>query len=158
LIRHRGWFWVLAISPGHATLRGRRQVLYHYFDVGRAGDVDLHTFEPNGAHVYYAQATGTSGFLDTDNTVANGPEHYVATCDTSRLQTGSYRIAINNYSSATGRTATVQAASLVDGALLTVMLDVGPELGSGGNASPIGVMTVTVTRDVTTGEYQVQAN
>ncbi len=48
-------------------------------------------------------------------------------------------------------------SSLKDGALLTVVLGVGPERGSSGNPSPIGVMTVTVTRDATTGEYQVTA-
>jgi hypothetical protein len=122
------------------------------------GDVDLHTFEPAGTHVYYASRIGDSGFLDVDNVVANGPEHYFATCDASRLQTGTYTIGINNFARATGRTATVQAASLLDGELLTVVQGVGPERGSSGNGSPIVIMMVTVTKDQTTGEYRVEAN
>lgn len=123
-----------------------------------SGDVDLHVFEPNGTHVYYAALTGNSGFLDVDNTEANGPEHYYATCDASRLQTGTYRVGINNFADATGRTATIQAASVTDGVLLTVVQGVGPERGSGGNSSPNQVMTVTVTKDPTTGRFQVEAH
>lgn len=35
-----------------------------------SGDVDLHTYEPDGSHVYYSGMTGNSGYLDVDNTVA----------------------------------------------------------------------------------------
>jgi hypothetical protein len=122
-----------------------------------SGDVDLHTFEPNGTHVYYGSLRGQSGFLDVDNVVANGPEHYFATCNADQLQTGTYRIGINNYAQATGRTAIVQAASLTDGTLLTRSLDVGPERGSSGNSSPIPVMTVTVTRDPNTNLFVITA-
>jgi hypothetical protein len=122
------------------------------------GDVDLHTFEPNNQHVYYAAKVGASGFLDVDNVVANGPEHYFATCDSAKLQTGTYRIGINNYARATGRTATVQAASVQNGDLLTRTLGVGPERGSSGDASPIPVMTITVSKDAVTGEYSVRAD
>ena len=121
-----------------------------------SGDVDLHTFEPNGVHVYYQNKTGISGFLDIDNTVANGPEHYYATCDPRNLQLGTYSIGINNYARATGRTATVQAASLDSGTLLTRSLDVGAERGSGGNDTPIPVFTITVSRD-SNGVYTVSA-
>ena len=120
-----------------------------------SGDVDLHAFEPGGAHVFYSAKTGPSGFLDVDNTNANGPEHYYATCDVNRLQTGTYRIGINNYAAATGRTATVQIASYSDGPLLTRDLDVGPVRGSSGNASPISVANVVVTKDAVTGRYRV---
>lgn len=123
-----------------------------------AGDVDLHTFEPNGVHVFYASRSGTSGFLDVDNVVANGPEHYFASCDPNVLQTGTYQIGINNFARATGRLATVQAASVQTGALLTRTLDVGPERGTGGNSSPIPVMSVTVTKDASTGAYSVVAH
>jgi hypothetical protein len=122
------------------------------------GDVDLHTFEPNGVHVYYASRQGTSGFLDVDNVVANGPEHYFASCDPGVLQTGSYQIGINDFARAAGRLATVQAASAQTGSLLTRTLDVGPERGPSGNSSPIPVMTVTVTKDASTGAYSVTAH
>ena len=39
------------------------------------GDVDLHTYEPSGAHVYYSNMDGVSGYLDVDNVQGYGPEH-----------------------------------------------------------------------------------
>ncbi len=117
-----------------------------------AGDVDLHVFEPNGSHVYYQALTGTSGFLDVDNTVSNGPEHYYASCDATKVQEGVYRIGINNYARATGRTATLQLASAARGELLTTSLGVGPVRGSAGGASPSTVFSVRVRRDPTSGQ------
>jgi len=72
-----------------------------------AGDVDLHVFEPNGSHVYFASKIGTSGALDLDNRRAFGPEHYFASCDKTKLQTGKYQIKIANYKGAKNRKATV---------------------------------------------------
>jgi hypothetical protein len=121
-----------------------------------AGDVDLHAFEPAGAHVFYSTKAGASGFLDVDNTTANGPEHYTATCNADLLQTGLYQIGINNYSGATGRTATVQVASAQSGVLTTKRMSVGPVRGSGGNASPLPAVAVTVVKD-TAGNYSASA-
>lgn len=122
------------------------------------GDVDLHTFEPNGAHSYYSNRAGQVGYLDVDNTSANGPEHYYASCDAAVLQAGTYRVGINNYSGATGRTATVQVSSSRDGTILTKTLGVGAQLGSGGNASPISVLNVMVTKNATSGAFSFSAN
>lgn len=113
-----------------------------------AGDVDLHTFEPNNTHVYYGAPQGISGRLDVDNVVANGPEHYFATCDSTLLAEGQYQIGINNYAGATGRIATVQVATTQDGEIFTQSLGVGSELGSSGNASPIPVISVIVSKDI----------
>ncbi|MDF3834176.1 hypothetical protein P3W85_14600 [Cupriavidus basilensis] len=121
------------------------------------GDVDLHSFEPNGSHVFYSARAGTAGFLDVDNVVANGPEHYYASCDASKLLTGKYRFGINNYARAAGRTATVQIASAANGELLTKVLGVGPVLGSGGNSSPIPVFEVVISKDLA-GKYSIAAN
>jgi len=121
------------------------------------GDVDLHVFEPNGSHVYYGSRAGTSGFLDVDNTVGMGPEHYYATCDASRLQEGLYRVGINNYARATGRTATLQLASAAKGELLTRSLGVGPENGSAGNVNPTIVFNVRVRRDPASGQFVATA-
>lgn len=122
-----------------------------------AGDVDLHTFEPDGSHSYYGNPTGNSGYLDVDNTVSAGPEHYYASCDASKVQTGTYKVGINNFAYASGRRATVQIASSRDGELLTRTLDVGPEMGWNGNSAPIMAATISVTRDAS-GALQVVAN
>lgn len=111
------------------------------------GDVDLHTFEPGGAHVFYSNMRGQVGALDVDNTVANGPEHYYASCNPAQLQEGSYRIGINNYARATGRTATVQVTFAQGGQPVTRVLGVGAERGPSGNDAPIPVLTVNVTKD-----------
>lgn len=110
------------------------------------GDVDLHTFEPQGAQVYYSRRRGQSGYLDTDNVNAYGPEHYYASCDANVLQAGVYQIGINNYARAEGRTATVQLSSAKDGELLTRRLPVGEIRGTAGDSSPIPVFNVQVTR------------
>ena len=39
------------------------------------GDLDLHTIEPSGYHVYFGQPTGPTASLDYDNTVGYGPEN-----------------------------------------------------------------------------------
>ena len=64
------------------------------------GDTDLHVYEPDSSHVFYSYMLGTSGYLDVDNTTANGPEHYFASCDSTKLQTGTYRVAVANYKAA----------------------------------------------------------
>ncbi len=120
------------------------------------GDVDLHTIEPDGSHVYYSKREGNSGYLDVDNTQAIGPEHYFATCSASELQTGIYQIGVNNYSNADGRLGTVQVASNIDGVIAEWKdMDVGPERGSSGNSSPMIVITVEVFRDER-GSYSIR--
>ena len=121
------------------------------------GDVDLHAFEPTGKHVYYESLAGNSGFLDVDNRISNGPEHYYATCNANKIETGVYRFGINNYSSATGRTATLQISFAQGGQPLTKQLDVGPERGSLGNSTPIPVVIVTVSKG-TNGKFIAVAN
>lgn len=123
-----------------------------------SGDVDLHTFEPSGAHVYYQAKRGVVGYLDVDNTLSSGPEHYYASCDSSKLQPGAYLIGINNYRAATGRTATIQVATSQGGTILTKTIDVGAERGEGGNLTPIPAVNVVVTRDSTTGSFGFTAN
>ncbi len=117
-----------------------------------SGDVDLHTYEPSGLHVYYARPQGNSGYLDVDNVVANGPEHYYASCDSDILQIGTYQIAVANYSRATGRTATVQIASWADGVLGTNSVTLGSATGDAPSAT---LFNVIVTKDSQTGKYSV---
>jgi hypothetical protein len=117
-----------------------------------SGDVDLHTYEPSGSHVYYRAMQGTSGFLDVDNTTANGPEHYYASCNPDVLQPGSYQIAVANYARADGRTATVQIASWSDGVLGTKSANLG---GATGDTPTATLFNVIVAKDSQTGRYSV---
>ncbi len=121
------------------------------------GDEDLHVHEPDDSHVFYLRRQGHSGYLDTDNTSRLGPEHYHASCDPNQLQTGTYRIGVNNYWSADGRIATVQVATARDGVLLSRQIATGPTLGSAGNESPQSVMTLQVDKDPATGDFTFAA-
>lgn len=109
-----------------------------------SGDVDTHVLEPDGTHVYFRAKTGHAGYLDVDNVMANGPEHYYASCDANKLQTGDYQIAVANYTRADGRQATVQIASYLDGVLGTRSVVLGGATGDDPSAT---MFTVHVTRD-----------
>ncbi len=121
------------------------------------GDLDLHTFEPSGAHVYYESRAGDAGFLDVDNTIADGPEHYYVSCDPAVIQTGTYRMGINHFTNGAGRKATVQVSTSKGGTLLTKTVDVGAENGKDGNASPTPVLDVVVSKNEA-GVYSFTAN
>jgi uncharacterized protein YfaP (DUF2135 family) len=115
------------------------------------GDADLHTFEPDGTHVFFGSPVGHSGYLDVDNTYQNGPEHYYSTCNAATLQTGTYRFAVANYARADGRTVTLQVSSNNDGVLGTVKATLGPATGTTAN---IQLMNVNITQDAATGQFQ----
>lgn len=68
-----------------------------------AGDMDLHTWDPNLQHSAYYNKTIPTGFLDVDNTSADGPENF--TCTT--LTPGRYRVGVNAYSMYGSRLVTV---------------------------------------------------
>lgn len=116
------------------------------------GDVDLHVYEPGGSHVFYQTMSGQSGYLDVDNTTANGPEHYFASCEAETLQTGTYQVGIANYSRADGKTATLQIASFKDGALGTRSVTLGEPTG---DAPSHMMFDVEVTEDNESGEFEV---
>ena len=118
-----------------------------------SGDVDLHVSEPSGNHIYYARKIGQSGYLDVDNTVAYGPEHFVVPCDLNRSAAGVYTIAITNYARADGRTATVQISSLDHGELATKSIILQDATG---NAGKIRMFRVNVTYDVESGRDEVE--
>jgi len=117
-----------------------------------SGDVDLHTWEPDGTHVYYAAPNGNAGHLDVDNTRGFGPEHYFASCARERLQTGTYRIALANYARAQGRRASVQIASWADGVLSTRQVVLGEETG---DTPSVTLFRVGVMQNPNTGRHQV---
>ena len=115
------------------------------------GDVDLHTFEPDGSHVYYRSKTGTAGYLDVDNTSANGPEHYYASCEQDKLLEGTYSIQLANYARAQGRVATVQVASWKEGVLSTKYIPMGAVTG---NTPAYTVFNVKIDKN-SNDEYSV---
>lgn len=107
------------------------------------GDVDLHTYEP-AAHVYYAARTGYVGYLDRDDTVTTGPEHYYTSC--GDFAEGNYRFGVNYYSGSGPRTASIQLSVLgVNYPARSIVLTT-PE-GSGGNNSPSILFDVDVVAD-----------
>jgi hypothetical protein len=123
---------------------------------GDQPDVDLHVFEPNYSHVYYANPQGLSGFLDVDDTNGYGPEHYyVASCD--QLLTGRYGIGVNYYRGSEPEVAHVQiqAGDMIrDYALPMAMA-----YGSFGNSRAMPVAEIEVLGDVEQGyEFKVQSS
>lgn len=115
------------------------------------GDVDLHVYEPDNSHIYFAHRAGTTGYLDVDNMISFGPEHYYASCDAASLQVGTYRVAVANYSRAEGRTASVQIATTADGVIGTSKPFV-LGVSTGTTPSPT-LVTVLVSKDAQTGKY-----
>jgi len=121
---------------------------------GAEPDVDLHVFEPDGSHVYYANKQGTSGSLDYDDVTSQGPEHYYVV-DCAALDTGTYHVGVNYYSGSTPETAYVQIqAGEVIRHYLTYLSH---ENGNSGNASPVGVADIEVSGDEEKGyEFTVK--
>jgi hypothetical protein len=115
-----------------------------------AGDIDLHVFEPRGAQVFYANKQGAAGYLDVDNVSANGPEHYYASCDTTKLQEGTYTISVANYSASSGKVATVQIAT-AQGVLGTKSVTLGEATG---NTPTAQMFKVKMKKNTQTGKFE----
>lgn len=116
-------------------------------------DIDLHVFEPDGTHVFYANKVGDSGFLDRDNTTGFGPEHYYVACDT--LQTGTYHIGVNYYNGIDPESVHIQVAAGLQARSFDLVLPT--PLGPDGNDSPQPVADIIVTGNATTGyTFEVQ--
>jgi hypothetical protein len=115
---------------------------------GAEPDVDLHVFEPDGSHVYYASPVGTSGYLDYDDVTSWGPEHYYVV-DCEDLAVGTYRVGVNYYRGSAPETSYIQIqAGDVNRNYLTYL----PQAeGSAGNANPEGVADIEVTGDDVSG-------
>lgn len=88
--------------------------------------INIHVFEPSGNHVFYYTPQGLSGYLYKVFTpYLSGPEVYVASCDRTRLATGTYHISLANYRGAAGQHGTLQIASNADGVLATQTVTMG---------------------------------
>jgi uncharacterized protein YfaP (DUF2135 family) len=115
---------------------------------GEQPDVDLHVFEPDGSHVYYAALQGTSGYLDHDDVTSWGPEHYyVVSCDT--LAAGTYRVGVNYYRGSAPESANVliQAGDIIK----DYTIHLSQAEGSAGNDNPDGVANIEVVGDPVKG-------
>lgn len=120
---------------------------------GAQPDVDLHAFEPNDTHVYYANRIGPSGYLDVDDVTSYGPEHYFVGCDS--LEAGTYRLGVNYYHGYAPEVANVQIEAGVIARGYSIFLP--SALGSAGNASPQPVATIVVTGSEQEGyEFAIQ--
>ena len=66
-----------------------------------SSDVDLHILEPEGRHIFYSNRGGSNTpYLDYDNTVGFGPEHYIIDYGfqaASGTLEGTYRIRVHYY-------------------------------------------------------------
>lgn len=116
---------------------------------GSEPDVDLHAFEPSGAHVYYADRYGDSGHLDIDDTSYFGPENYFVACDA--VVAGRYQFGVNYYRGSQPVEAEI-TLYLGDGrAPITTSTVLGESRGQSGNYSPIILQHVDVSIDPDTG-------
>ena len=121
---------------------------------GPQPDVDLHAFEPNGSHVYYAARTGRSGMLDLDDTTSEGPENYVVACDD--VEVGVYTIGVN-YFRGDGAATAVVALLLGDGTSWSPRTKVlATARGSSGDASPVTVFVIEVADSNGSATYSVR--
>lgn len=112
---------------------------------GDQPDVDLHTFEPSGAHVYFSNRIGDDGTLDVDDTDGRGPENYVVPCDS--VSEGTYKIGVNYFRGNAPETASI-ALFLGDGrniAPRNLLLELAK--AQSGNSNPSIMFEVTVTDD-----------
>jgi uncharacterized protein YfaP (DUF2135 family) len=111
-------------------------------------DLDLHVYEPSGTHVYYANKTGYSGYIDRDDMDGIGPEHYVVSCDT--IQTGPYKFGVNYYRGWTPQNA---AMFLKAGDEETVIRykTLSEAQGYSGNTNPVIMFELDVTGNSTDG-------
>lgn len=140
----------LLVFPGGDASQGPITVTLTW---GSQLDVDLHVFEPNGAHVYYLNKSGVVGILDLDDTSGYGPEHYYTDC--GNLQTGTYRIGVNYFSGIYPEVATVTISTPVN--IITRSVRLEQVLGINGNSNPIEVGSVVVSR-TSTGRYTYTIN
>jgi len=120
---------------------------------GAQPDVDLHAYEPNGAHVYYRRKRGVSGTLDVDDVTSYGPENYVVECDS--IEVGTYRIGVNYYAGEGPETAEVRLY-LGDGRNARRDAELDTPRYSQGDSSPTILFEVVVTETNGRAEYMIR--
>ncbi|MCB0317235.1 MAG: hypothetical protein KDD56_00655 [Bdellovibrionales bacterium] len=122
-----------AISSQAENIENPREFLGQgFFQVSLSwdidGDIDLHMFEPNGTHVFWSNKTGIVGQLDRDDIPGDGPENYFV-CNRSSMETGTYRVQVNNYGGTIGTKATITVRGKFSTETYLVTMDA-PNAGS----------------------------
>lgn len=115
------------------------------------GDIDLHTFEPSGIQVFYGNKRGRVGYLDRDDIVGTGPEHYYAICE--NFIPGRYAFGINYYSGSGAKKVDMKISALgVDYPTVstTVVIPQGPS----GNSRPLMMREVEISEGQDNGVYR----
>lgn len=121
---------------------------------GSNPDVDLHTYEPTGRHVYYASRTGQFGYLDVDDVSGYGPEHYYASCQSLRdnpAAIGRYRFGVNYYYGYSPEVATITVKT--PSSEYTTSKTLSSSRGSSGNNSMVPMADVVVSKNPDTGRF-----
>ncbi|GIU41104.1 hypothetical protein TUM3794_20810 [Shewanella colwelliana] len=121
------------------------------------GDVDLHTYEPSGSHVFFGRKVGLAGELDVDNRGGQGPEHYFASCDPDKLETGVYSIGVHNFSNDPGVKASLQISTPFVADLGTKTVTLGQPSGFNYDADTVYLFNVVVDKD-SYGNFVISAN
>jgi len=144
----RGWidttFFILFNNLVHSDSVLGDGAIKVTLEWGFEPDLDLHVYEPNGAHVYYSNLRGISGFLDLDDVTSFGPEHYFVSCDT--LEEGTYRVGVNYYWGSNPETARVQITT-ADGRTQTTQKTLSIAVGSSGDNNPIAIANIVVSKN-----------
>lgn len=138
------------VSPGTIIESGVITVTLTW---GAQPDVDLHVYEPNGTHVFWANRVGLSGYLDRDDVTSYGPEHYyVVSCDS--LEQGTYNVGLDYWYGTGPETATVQIEAGLSVRTYVIPM-ASPSFGS--MYSPVSIANILVTEGPNGGyQFQIQ--
>jgi hypothetical protein len=110
------------------------------------GDVDLHVKQSDGSHIFYGNTSNPIGYLDRDDTVGTGPEHYYLSCDALVSELNSkgeahFTIGLNYFRGEGSRSATLVVNAL-NQQLIAPAFVLNTARGADGDQTPYGVFTV----------------
>ena len=120
-----------------------------------SGSQNLYINEPDGTELHYAALQGGTGYLNPVGIVSG---QYIVSCNPSVLQTGTYRVAIDNYEGNNAGVATVGIATPEAGTVIASNAIVDSILRLTNNTDPIPVFTINVSKDAVTGILSMSVN